>query len=358
MSQVKKTGCLILSILMLCLSAFAFMAYGVQAQKLTVDYSTSEEKLEGAVFHIYRLGEVKGNQIVPNDTFSPYRVNFDISDTEKMTSLALTVSAYILRDDITPLYTDTSDENGIVNFDGTTFEKGAYIIMAEKHRQNECTYFCDPSLVILPYGDKDEVNIKPKYEAVPDDTETVSVSYKVLKAWVETDYGDEKAVEIEVELLRDGDIYDTVILNEGNNWRYQWDDLSVFYHWTVTEKYVLGGYVVSLSRYEKSLLLTNSGSGYGEGETPTTTETTTAHSESSDSPDGTTSPNNTESTLPDSTTNSISTTETDTSGTPEQEPELPVTGMLRWPIPYLAMVGMFLFIVGYAKYRKSELKDE
>lgn len=355
---MKKLCCLVLSILMLCLCASVFTVYGVQTQKITVDYSTSEEKLDGAVFHVYRLGEVKGNRIIPNDTFSPYRINLDVSDTEKMTSLAYTVSAYILRDDITPLYTDTSDKNGIVDFDGAAFETGAYIIMADKHRQNESTYFCDPTLFILPYGNKDTVIIKPKYEVIPDNTETVSVSYKVLKAWLGTDYGGEKPVEIEVELLRDGDIYDTVVLNESNNWRFQWDDLSAFYHWTVAEKYVVDGYVVSLSRYERSFLLTNSVKKFDGGEAVITTEPTTDHSEITTSPDGATLPNTSETTSSGDMSNTDGTTETHTTGTHEQEPELPATGMLRWPIPYLAIVGMFLLIVGYAKYRKSELEDE
>lgn len=321
-----------------CMCFFAFGTQAADGQKITVDYSTSEENLQGAVFHIYRLGDVSGTRIIPNDTFSAYRVNYDISDAEKMTSLALTLSAYILRDDIVPLYTDTSAENGVVDFDGMNFSEGAYIIMADKHRQNECTYFCEPLLVVLPYGDEDNIIIKPKYEAVPDDTETISVSYKVLKSWVEVE-GKEKAVEIEVELLRDGEVYDTVTLSESNNWRYQWDGLSVFYHWTVTEKYVLGGYVVSLSQYDKTLLLTNSG--YGPGE-----EETTA------SPVETTSPENT--TVDEDTT---SQSETQPGEDKDDEPELPVTGMLRWPVPYLALAGVFLFIVGYAKYRKSELKD-
>ncbi|MBQ8503561.1 MAG: hypothetical protein IJ491_04700 [Clostridia bacterium] len=336
-----------------CLCFFSFGTQAADGQKITVDYSTSEENLEGAVFHIYRLGTVSGTKVIPNDTFSSYRVNFDISDSEKMTSLALTISAYILRDDIVPVYTDTTDKNGIVNFDGVAFEKGVYIIMADKHRQNECTYFCEPLIVVLPYGEEDNLIIKPKYEAVPDDTETISVSYKVLKSWVEVE-GTEKAVEIEVELLRDGEVYDTVTLNESNNWRYQWDGLSVFYHWTVTEKYVLGGYVVSLSQYDKTLLLTNSGIGPGEEETTTAPDETTEQ-DSTDSPEQTTASQSTTTSQAVTSTTQVTTTETTE---PDDEPELPVTGTLRWPVPYLALIGVFLFIVGYAKYRKSELRDE
>lgn len=344
---MKKLGCLMLTFMVIWLGLFGFSALGAGEQKLTVSYSTNEENLQGAVFYLYRIGDVSGTKVIPSDTYKAYSVSYDISDAEKMTALAVTLSAYILRDDIAADYTDTTDVNGIADFDGAAIPKGVYILMAYKHRQNETTYFCEPSIVVLPYGDEDRVAVKPKFEAVPDDTKTVSVSYRVLKSWVE-DQDRIRPVEIEVELLRDGEIYDTVMLNESNNWRYQWDNLSVFYHWTVTEKHVVGGYVVSLSQYEKTLLLTNSGGGPGEEET-TAPEDTTEPQDTTGKDDVTT---------PGDTTTPSGVTEPSTTTPPEEEPELPVTGTLRWPIPYLALIGVFLFIVGYAKYRKSEIAYE
>lgn len=328
---MKKWIIFILSFVLLTV-CYNFETNAADGQYLTVNYTSEGEKLQGARFHIYRLGDVKGNEIIPDSVFSPYSVNYDISTAEKQISLALTLSAYILRDDIIPLSSDTTDINGIADFDSFSFQKGAYIVMADKHRQNDCTYFCEPSIVILPYGEDERVALNPKFVSVSDDTETISVSYKVLKSWLDEN-GEKRPVEIEVELLRDGEIYDTVVLDQENNWRYQWDNLSVFYHWTVTEKRVEGGYVVSLSQYEKTLVLTNSV--YGSyGEKPTVPdEITTAPSETSKPGIS----------VPDDT---------------EKDPELPVTGLLRWPVPYLALIGVFLFIVGYAKYRKSEFADE
>ncbi len=343
-------------------SVFAFGTEAVDGQKMAVFYRTESENLQGAVFHVYRIGDVSGTRVVPNSTFAPYSVDYDISTSEKRLSLAQTLSAYILRDDIVPLCSDTTDTNGVADFEGRVFEEGVYIVMADKHRQNDCTYFCTPSLVVLPYEEEESVVLNAKFESVPDDTKTISVSYKVVKSWVEVDGGVTRPVEIEVELLRDGEVYDTVILNEDNNWRYQWDGLSVFYHWTVTEKYVIGGYVVSLSQYDKTLFLTNSGSGTGEEETTTSPEETTTETttEITSAPDDTTDVSDTTSQTPTTPTTSP-TTETTTQPTtqkPDDEPELPVTGTLRWPIPYLALAGVFFLIIGYAKYRKSELADE
>ncbi len=327
---MKKLIIFVLSFVFLSASYY-FETNAADGQYLTINYTCAGEGLQGAEFYIYRLGDVNGNKIVPDSAFSSYSVDYDISTAEKQSSLALTLSAYILRDDIVPLSSDKTDISGIANFDSLSFNEGAYIVMADKHHQEDSTYFCEPSIVILPYGEEDRVTIKPKFVCVPDDTESVSVSYKVLKSWLDEN-GEKRPVEIEVELLRDGEIYDTVVLDEENNWRYQWDNLSVFYHWTVTEKRVEGGYVVSLSQYEKTLLLTNSSyKEYGEPAVPD--ETTTAPTE----------PTQPDTTVPDDT---------------EKEPELPVTGVLRWPVPYLALLGAFLLIVGYAKYKKSEFADE
>ncbi len=314
---------------------FSFTSFASNGQKITIEYISTDGPLQNAAFSVYRIGDVSGNKIIPNDVFDAYSVSFDISDAEKMSTLARTVSAYALRDDIVPDFTDTTDKNGIADFNGHIFEDGAYLYIGEKHFQNENIYFCEPVIVVLPYGDGESVVSKPKYEVVPEDTESISVAYRLLKAWNE-DEENSRPPEIEVQLLRDGEIYDTVTLNKDNNWRHQWDNLSVRYHWTVTEKDVAHGYLVSLSQNEKTFLLVNS---------VTDEEDTTIPDESTTEPEDTTSPAET------------TTSPTETTTKPD-EPELPQTGALRWPIPYLACAGVFLFIVGFATYRKSELSDE
>ena len=47
-------------------------------------------------------------------------------------------------------------------------------------------------------------------------------------------------MSITVQLLRDGEIYDTKTLNADSSWRCAWDDLSDEYEWTIVEKEVSG----------------------------------------------------------------------------------------------------------------------
>lgn len=320
-----KKKLLWLAAVAICLSVFFSFALAAQGQQVEIIFSDKGEYIKDADFSLYYLGSVSNGRITPDEPFSSYKVSFDISDSEKMASLAETVWAYALRDDISPDYTDSTDEGGSADFDGSVLPEGAYLLAAKKHYQNGTYYFCKPAILVIPYGQTDTLIVTPKFEAVPEDTQSVSVSYRVLKAWVQ-DEGGIRPVEIQVQLLCDGEIYDTVVLSYENNWKYQWDNLSVLNHWTVTEKTVVGDYVVSLSSQEKAFLLTNSGE-IGDDE-PETQEPTTK-------PDKTTKPDTT-----------------------EPEEELPVTGLLRWPAPYLAMAGVFIFALGYMKYRKSEDENE
>lgn len=311
----------------------SFNVFGESQQKFVIKYGTEQGMLENVKFSLYKIGTVKENNIIPNSFFETYPVSFDISDSEKLNSLSLTLSAYLQRDKIVPDYIDYTDENGIADFNGETFSSGAYLYIGEKHFQYDNIYFCEAAIVVLPYGESDKVVTKPKYEVVPDSMESISISYKVLKAWYADDLRN-RPTYIEAQLLRDGEIYDTVILNDENNWRYEWKNLSSRYQWLVTEKIVSDGYNVSLAKNEKTYLLKNSQT--DEEKTTLTVLETTKQNETTTKTE----------------TTAIKTTEPDNNG------DLPQTGALKWPIPYLSCVGMLLFIAGYVVYRKSEMTDE
>lgn len=359
----KVILCIIcLSICLLIFSPFSFAAEG---QQLQVIFSDDGKYLENAEFSLYYLGSVTDNKITPDETFSSYKVSFDISDSEKRLNLAETLWAYALRDDIVPDYTDITDSNGNADFGNTVLPEGAYLLTAEKHHQNKTYYFCQPAILVIPYGQTDTLIVTPKFEAVDEDTQSLYIAYRVFKTWVNDEEGS-RPLEIQVQLLCDGEIYDTVTLGSENDWKYRWDNLSVHHHWTVTEKDVEGGYVVSLSNNTRAFILTNdSGITIDESttqETTTSQEPTTSQESTTDVSETTTlittEPDESE-TAPSEPGTTSAVPETDNDETEkDDEEELPVTGALRWPVPYLAMAGVFIFIIGYVKYRKSELENE
>lgn len=77
----------------------------------------------------------------------------------------------------------------------------------------------------------------------------------VHKVW--DDNGDpERPESVDVNLLKDGEIAETVKLNGENQWTYTWDDLDDRYRWSV-EEIVPEGYEVSYKLEDNTVFITN-----------------------------------------------------------------------------------------------------
>ena len=148
---------------------------------------------------------------------------------------------------------------------------------------------------------------------VPDDGDTVT--RKVLKVWNDAGQERERPDRITIQLLKNGEIYDTVTLSERNNWRYSWNDLPKYgknglpIDWRVVEV-TPDGYTVSITQEAGTFVVTN---------TPIQP------------------PENPPVTPPVN---------------PPKTPTLPQTGALWWPVPVLAAAGLLLIAAGAGKKRK------
>ena len=60
-----------------------------------------------------------------------------------------------------------------------------------------------------------------------------------------------------VQLIRDGEVYDTATLAAGNNWKHSWSGLDASHDWLVREKSVPEGYVVAVERDSTDVTITN-----------------------------------------------------------------------------------------------------
>ena len=123
-------------------------------------------------------------------------------------------------------------------------------------------------------------------------------SVEVEKIWSDKGYESKRPTEVEVQLLRDGQVYDTIILNTSNNWRYCWTDLEEAHDWTVKEKSKPAGYTSVITQNGGKFTITNT-------YTPT----------------------------------------------PPDVPKLPQTGQLWWPVPVLASLGLLFYLVGFLRRR-------
>ena len=149
----------------------------------------------------------------------------------------------------------------------------------------------------------------------------------VVKVW-KTPEGRPTYPEVTVQLLKDGKIYDSVVLNDSNSWKYTWTQLDKDSRWTVTEKEFDADYKVDISENNHIFTITNSIDEPHE----TTTPGTEPSEPSTTTPTSPTSPTRPGTTVP---------------------PKIPQTGQLNWPIPLLCVAGAVLILIGLILMRKK-----
>jgi LPXTG-motif cell wall-anchored protein len=209
---------------------------------------------------------------------------------------------------------------------------------------------------------------------------------QVAKIWLDTGFENNRPNQIEAQLLRNGEVYDTQTLTKDNNWRYTWYDLDGQYIWKVLEKEVPKGYTLSLETEGYRAIMTNkivpenssssdNTSSTETPEDPTTstnqeTPTTSTDSTTQDTPSTTEQPTNsaTETTTEESTTtkktssgnkssSSTSSNRTSTSGGSttytKASQKLPQTGQVWWPVPILGIAGLLCIILGVLRRDKK-----
>jgi hypothetical protein len=91
----------------------------------------------------------------------------------------------------------------------------------------------------------------------PEDTPSVKeVEYKILKLWRGDTEKDDRPDRIEVELFCDGELCETVVLSEENQWSFIWKAKEGS-SWTAAERNIPEGYTVTVGKRENTIILTN-----------------------------------------------------------------------------------------------------
>ena len=115
--------------------------------------------------------------------------------------------------------------------------------------------------------------------------------------WDDDGCEDKRPDSILVQLLENGEIVDTVVLSQENNWEYIWNNLDGGSRWQVTEAEVPDGYTVAITQEGTVFIMTNT--------------------------------------------------------RPSEPPKLPQTGMLWWPVPALVCGGLLLIVAGLVVRRRQ-----
>ena len=142
-----------------------------------------------------------------------------------------------------------------------------------------------------------------------------------------------RPVYVTVDLFKNGELFDTVTLNEENNWQFFWDELDPEAEWRVAEREIPVKYDVIVDYNSTQYLIKNTYNPSRKTGGGTATQTTTTTS---------------------TTTSVTSTTTTTAPVTTTTTPKLPQTGQLWWPVVPLAAGGVVMLVLGVSLPKKKE----
>ncbi len=309
-----------LGVLMTMASGVFMHSHAADAEgSMTLICQKDDFKLEGLEWDLYHVGSRDGDRFVLEGDFSEYPVIIDDFSESAMNASAKTLENFAILDKISPIANGFTDSDGVLVFDG--LEEGLYLLSGHILHVDDTIYV--PSTMLFEINRTDaslDWNAYPKF--VYRTMSSNEVQYTVKKVWLNED-GEpyDTTTSITVELYRDRELYDSVVLNAENNWTYQWLGLDQ-YEWRVREVEIPEGFTVAYESNETQYLIVNTFHGITTTDIVTTTSTTS--------------------------TTETTTTSTDTTliTTATSGEKLPQTGQLWWPVIVLGLLGLILVAIG------------
>jgi len=340
---------------MFLLPVHAFAAGSIDPDQncsLNIFYHDGDEALTNVTFSIYRVASVDASgELTPTEEFDSFNVKIRGKNDEAWRTLASTLEGYVLRDKVTPTFKGTTDRNGKLYFpnENKKLPTGLYLVLGSRRKQSGATYEAQPFMIMLPTQDKAtgnwkyDMTVNPKHESIDGSKPSEPVTRKVLKVWKDGGSGSGRPTEIVVDLLQDGELYDSVTLSADNNWRYTWEDLDGDSKWNLVEADA-GDYTVEIKRAGVTFVVTNTSTvDVPDNETP---KSSPPSSNSGGPNSGGPNSGNPEIDIPDSDTPRDSLSLGPNKVPLSAGPRLPQTGQLWWPVPVLLFAGMLLIVMG------------
>lgn len=212
---------------------------------LTLRYQAEDQGFSDLQIAIFRVAEAfpEGTfELIP--PFSDYPVNIhDITQQSQWKTVATTLSAYIVANQVAPDREALTDADGVVSF--AELETGLYLVREVVAENEEGVYIFDAFMVYVPTPQPDGA-YEYHVEAKPKCTKFIPKTYyTVIKLWQDEGNQDSRPKEVVVDIYKDGVWLDAQTLSPENNWTYTWyvtgEDPGV---WSVAERDVPDGYKV------------------------------------------------------------------------------------------------------------------
>lgn len=268
---------------------WAFAAGPVDTEKsvtLAIDYRHDGSPVSDAHFDLYRVANIDAYAaFTPTDDFVNAKVDLGDRSEEAWRALAETLSAYVAGNGLASLDSGETNAAGALTFpnQASRLMPGLYLVVGQKLVQNGYTYTTEPFLICLPNLNPETdaweyaVTAQPKHTRTenPPSPQDETTSRKVTKVW-EGDVSQDRPEAIAIRLLKDGAVYDAVTLSEENDWSYSWENLPKYDEndsliaWSVMED-VPDGYTVRVEEDGAIFFVTNS---HSPNESPDKTKRT------------------------------------------------------------------------------------
>ena len=340
----KRFAVFILSALICVIFCVPFAVSSDDSETRTIKLICRKDDtiLTGMMWRLYKVGERSDNGIILTGDFADYRIDTSIITEENVEQIAKTIASYAVVDGISPVGNGKTDTSGELSFNGLS--KGVYLAVGKTLQVDDTFYM--PSTLLLEANESD---VTFSYDAYPKFayitlSNTVD-SYTVRKVWID-DTADSTArpTYVTVDLYRNDKIYDTVTLNEENNWEYRWNDLEPINDWYVVERYIPVNYTVIIDFDSNQYLIKNS---YKPTDITGTSVTATGTTTTSSRGQGT----NITATATATATNTAQ-----TQTTTKALPPLIQTGQPWWPVIPLVAGGILLLALGLLMKSKKDDK--
>ena len=229
------------------------------ACSLTMTYRAGELCFPDVQIRIYRVADVSADfQYTLTEDFSGTQLRLNgVSSQTEWNAVRTTLEMHIAANNPDPSATALTGSDGTVRF--TDLPVGLYFICPASCANDGFRYYFASALTALPNLDPKgtwnyDAVIQPKADA--DNPTGEDLEYKVLKVWKD-DGLTKRPTSVTVDILHDGVAVKTVTLSEENNWFYSWfaeDDGS---RWSVIERDVPEGYVMTVEERTTTFVIVN-----------------------------------------------------------------------------------------------------
>ena len=226
---------------------------------LTLRFQEQGEIFSGVEFRLYQVAtsHTEGT-LSPTEDFAKYSLSLTYASASQWRALSQTIEGYVTRDKLTPLQTAASSSVGLVRF--SDLPPGLYWIAGDSCSRDGTVYKPSPILITLPKQDPEfqkpvtSVEVSGKVEEEHPGTSTL---WKVTKVWKNAEGDEEYPSSVQIQLLKNGTVVDTITLQESKGWSYTWESTEAEASWQVVEEQVPEGYTVTTEREGTCFTVTN-----------------------------------------------------------------------------------------------------